>query len=126
ANGPSPDAIAKYAAKAPDRWAQGVAVAGRLAGYTERSEMDVSGTIHHVHHLSDAELDARILALEAEGSPTVIQLPPHKAPVRKSDKKSAPVLPDPARSKPRRQSKHTAVRQAPTAPGEGALREASG
>jgi hypothetical protein len=58
-------ALAAQAEKYPDRWAQGLAIAGRLAGYTEKLEVDVTGDVTHVHHLSDLELELRIHELDA-------------------------------------------------------------
>src|SRR5262245_195299 len=63
---PDLEALAAQAEQYPDRWAQGLAIAGRLAGYSDRTEVDHTGTIHHVHHLSDAELVARIAELDAQ------------------------------------------------------------
>lgn len=73
-NGPTAEQIAAQAAKYPDRWAQGAAILGRLAGFTERTEVEHSGEVHHVHHLSDAELDARIAAMD-RAKATVIEHP---------------------------------------------------
>jgi len=37
---PDLEALAAQAEKFPDRWAQGLAIAGRLAGYTEKLEIE--------------------------------------------------------------------------------------
>jgi hypothetical protein len=63
---PALDALATQADKYPDRWAQGLAIAGRLAGYTEKLEVDVTGEVTHLHQLSDLELAMRIQELEAK------------------------------------------------------------
>jgi hypothetical protein len=74
---PSPEALAAQAEKFPDRWAQGLAIAGRLAGYTEKLEIEGSVDVHHLHRLSDMELEAEIAALEA-----TLTAPPHDGPKR--------------------------------------------
>ena len=40
--GPKPEHIHAAACKSPDRWAQGTAILGRLAGYSDRIELDQS------------------------------------------------------------------------------------
>jgi hypothetical protein len=61
---PNLDALAAQANRNPDRWAQGLAIAGRLAGYTEKLEIEGTVDVHHLHRLSDMELDAELQALE--------------------------------------------------------------
>jgi hypothetical protein len=63
---PSPEALATQAEKFPDRWAQGLAIAGRLAGYTEKLEIEGTVDVHHLHRLSDMELEAELAALDAK------------------------------------------------------------
>jgi len=63
---PDLEALAAQAEKFPDRWAQGLAIAGRLAGYTEKLEIEGSVDVHHLHHLSDLELELHIHELEAK------------------------------------------------------------
>lgn len=63
---PSPEALAAQAEKFPDRWAQGLAIAGRLAGYTEKLEIEGTIDVHHLHRLSDMELEAELAALDAK------------------------------------------------------------
>jgi len=57
---PSEDALRSYAEKFPDRFMQGMAIAGRLAGFTEKLEVKHSGTlaafVEEISGLSDAEL----------------------------------------------------------------------
>jgi hypothetical protein len=76
--GPSLEALADQADRYPDRWAQGLAIAGRLAGYSERLDVDVSGEIQHVHQLSDLALEAEIQELEARLS--TLHTAPHPLP----------------------------------------------
>jgi len=75
---PDLNALAAQAEKHPDRWAQGLAIAGRLAGYSEKVEVEASLDVHHLHELSDAELDARIRELDAKKAlgPHPRSLPP--------------------------------------------------
>jgi len=76
---PDLDALAAQAEKFPDRWAQGLAIAGRLAGYTEKLEVDVTGEVTHLHQLSDLELEMRIHELEGKLKalgPPPLALPP--------------------------------------------------
>jgi hypothetical protein len=63
-NGPTDEDIQAQAKKHPDRWAQGTAMLGKLSGFSDRLEVDVSGELHHVHHLSDLELEAELTQLE--------------------------------------------------------------
>src|SRR5512145_2652289 len=64
---PTDAAIDAIAQKNPDRWAQMLAIVARLAGYTEKldvnAQLDVS-----LHDLSDAELMARAQALQGENA----------------------------------------------------------
>jgi hypothetical protein len=80
---PSPEALATQAEKFPDRWAQGLAIAGRLAGYTEKLEIEGTVDVHHLHRLSDMELEAELHALElklASLPPGPRRLPPGSPP----------------------------------------------
>ena len=63
---PALEALAAQADKFPDRWAQGLAISGRLAGYSEKLEIEGSVDVHHLHHLSDLELELHIHELEAK------------------------------------------------------------
>ena len=63
---PALEALAAQAEKFPDRWAQGLAISGRLAGYSEKLEIEGSVDVHHLHHLSDLELELHIHELEAK------------------------------------------------------------
>ena len=63
---PDLDALAAQANRNPDRWAQGLAIAGRLAGYTEKLEIEGTVDVHHLHRLSDMELEAELAALDAK------------------------------------------------------------
>ena len=57
------DAFAAWLKKAPDRWAQGLAILARLSGYSEKLEVQHSGSIAalvlELQGLSDAQLEAR-------------------------------------------------------------------
>lgn len=62
---PSAGAIVEQAEKHPDRWAQSTAIVGRLAGFTEK--LEVEGTLtHKIQDLSDVQLQARLAALTAQ------------------------------------------------------------
>ena len=63
---PNLDALAAQAERNPDRWAQGLAIAGRLAGYTEKLEIEGSVDVHHLHRLSDMELEHELIQLQAK------------------------------------------------------------
>src|SRR5262245_15463272 len=63
---PDRESLIAQAQRNPDRWMQGLALLGRLAGFTEKLEVHASVDLHHVHHLSDAELDAEIARLDAQ------------------------------------------------------------
>jgi len=63
---PDLNALAAQDEKHPDRWAQGLAIVGRLAGYSERVEVEGSLDVHHLHQLSDLELEARLQELDAK------------------------------------------------------------
>ena len=63
--GPTYEAMQKWAQTHPDRWAQCIAILGRLAGYSEQRKT------HHtlalvLAHMSDSEIRARIQDIEAE------------------------------------------------------------
>lgn len=83
---PDLEALAAQAERNPDRWAQGLAIAGRLAGYTEKLDVEVSGALLHLQTLSDAELEAKIAALTHQlhalppARPSLPPRPPHPAP----------------------------------------------
>jgi hypothetical protein len=62
---PSVEAIRAFAQKHPDRWVHGLAMLARLAGYSDRLEIQ-TGLVPDLSHLSDAELELRVRALAAE------------------------------------------------------------
>jgi hypothetical protein len=66
ANGPTDEQIQKIAAKTPDRWTQGLAVIGRLAGYTERTEITRDVDVLHVSAMSDAALEMKLAQVTAQ------------------------------------------------------------
>lgn len=63
---PTSDSIRDFADKHPDRWAQAIAIFGRLAGYNEHLTVTADITaIHRVSSMSDSDLEAAIKALGA-------------------------------------------------------------
>ncbi len=62
---PSDEAIAAQAEAHPDRWSQSLAIVSRLAGYTEKLEVEGSIT-HNISSLSDLELQIKLDALIKE------------------------------------------------------------
>ena len=65
---PTIEAIAEYALKQPDRWAQGLAVMARLSGYLERPDAadGVTNIFTSVAKISDADLMDRLTAIDAK------------------------------------------------------------
>ena len=63
---PAQAKIREFAEKYPDRWAQAVAILARLTGYSEKIDVDVSGTIRHVRELSDVDLAKRLEQIESD------------------------------------------------------------
>lgn len=61
---PSRAKIREFAEKYPDRWAQGVAIMARLAGFSDKVDVSVSGLVQHVRALSDIDLDKRLREIE--------------------------------------------------------------
>ena len=61
---PSPAELKEWAKKSPDRFAQAIAIFGRLAGYTERTE--VFHEIRDYSKMSDAELLASVQEMDGE------------------------------------------------------------
>ena len=63
-----------FAAKSPDRWAQGVAILTRAAGFMERTEVTgaagLLGFVRRLERLSDSELTAEVERLSAARSVT--------------------------------------------------------
>jgi len=55
-------AFRTWANKSPDRWAQAVAIFARLGGYSDKTEVEIHGTLAHklaeLQGLSDAQLEA--------------------------------------------------------------------
>lgn len=62
--GPTDGAIVALAEKNPDRWGQLLAMLARLAGYTDKLEVEGSIT-HRIDGLSDAQLEAEIAAFKS-------------------------------------------------------------
>lgn len=57
---PSGDAIALMAGKNPAQWAGAIIGLARMAGFTERREVEHTGTIN-MRQMSDAEIELRLL-----------------------------------------------------------------
>jgi hypothetical protein len=62
---PTDAAILKFSKRFPDRWGQLVAIFGRLAGYSEKIEVE-SNLAREINTLSDAEVLARLESVERE------------------------------------------------------------
>ena len=61
---PSIPKIRQFAGQYPDRWAQGVMILAKLSGFTEKIDVGVTGSIAHVHLLSDVALEKMIVDLQ--------------------------------------------------------------
>src|ERR1051326_4020694 len=70
-NAPDGPSVAEFAKKAPDRWMQATTMAAKLAGYNDKVE--ITGTIQHLHQLSDADLLRRLRELEATNAEIIIE-----------------------------------------------------
>jgi len=55
---PTPEAVIAFADRWPDRYAASLVSLGKIAGFAERRELDISGTID-VSGLSDSQLEDR-------------------------------------------------------------------
>lgn len=53
---PTDEALEAFAAKSPDRWAQALAIAARLSGYSEHSGTETTNIYMQVNLLSDGDL----------------------------------------------------------------------
>jgi len=63
---PGEDDLKKFSAKSPDRWSQGVAILGRLCGYSDRLEVESDINItRRIEGLSDMEVRAELDRLTA-------------------------------------------------------------
>ena len=62
---PDPEAIKAFAERHPDRWAQAVAVFGRLAGFHDKLQVDTSIAVD-VSRMSDAELIDQLAEFQVE------------------------------------------------------------
>lgn len=62
---PDPKALQTFANKYPDRWAQGVAIFGRLSGYSDKVEVETT-LYGNLSLLSDVELLKRFNDLQAK------------------------------------------------------------
>lgn len=66
----TPEEWSTLAKRAPDRLVQALSMSGRLAGYSERSEVEVSGSslvefAMRIERLSDSEIQAELAKLRA-------------------------------------------------------------
>ncbi len=61
---PDPEAVKEFARKYPDRWAQAVAIFGRLAGFSEKIKVETNITLK-VAGMSDAGLLNRLDQVQA-------------------------------------------------------------
>lgn len=68
---PDTEALAAWALKSPDRWAQAVAIFGRLSGYHERAELIVDD-LRKLRTMSDAELLAAAEQLDQMDVPAAL------------------------------------------------------
>jgi hypothetical protein len=58
----TPDEWLTLAKRSPDRLIQSLAMSGKLAGFSDRQEVAISGSLAEIQNLSDSELEARVLA----------------------------------------------------------------
>jgi len=64
---PGMDDLKRFSAKSPDRYAQGLAILGRLCGYSDRLEVENDVTFtRRIEGLSDMEIRAELDRLTAE------------------------------------------------------------
>ncbi len=62
---PSVDSVQAFAEKYPDRWAQSIAIMGRLSGFNEKLEVDTNIAVT-VSQLSDSQLLAKLSEISAQ------------------------------------------------------------
>ena len=78
---PSIEAVHEFAEKYPDRWAQSLAIMGRLSGFNEKLEVETNIAVN-ISRMSDAEVMVRLAEVQARledlGGENVIPLPPAK------------------------------------------------
>jgi len=55
--------VLEFAKKYPDRWAQSLAIVGRLSGFTEKLEVETNIAVN-ITHMSDSQLVSEIDELE--------------------------------------------------------------
>lgn len=63
---PDEDSLREFARKHPDRWAQSLAIAGRLAGYGDNTRAVENNWYIQINNLSDADLMARLAELQRQ------------------------------------------------------------
>jgi hypothetical protein len=54
-DGLTPEEWLTLAKRSPDRLIQSLSMSGRLAGYSERNEIQIDATVSAIHNMSDAE-----------------------------------------------------------------------
>lgn len=68
---PTPEAMEAFATKYPDRYINALTALGRLAGFTEKREVEFSGNVN-VRQLSDSQLEDRLNEMAAAiGAPMI-------------------------------------------------------
>jgi hypothetical protein len=70
ADSPSPEAIRELATKHPEKWVQAMASLSKMAGFSEKTETDVSITVNY-KSMSDSQIEDRLrLLANRVGLPT--------------------------------------------------------
>jgi len=76
---PNIDEIKAFARKYPDRHAQSCSIFARLAGYSEKLQVDIDNNIHvWIANASDSQLLQKIAELEAQFQRTEIDITPNQ------------------------------------------------
>lgn len=71
-NAPSDDALTRIAERNPDRWAQALAILGKLAGFSDK--LEVQANVHaQLSSMSDSELEQRLRDLERQVVPAAAE-----------------------------------------------------
>lgn len=87
---PDQEALAQFARKSPDRWAQSIAIFAKPAGYNDRVEVDMT-LAAKVQSMPDAELLRRLRELETAELPMDAETVEEPAP-RSKEPGSLPAL----------------------------------
>lgn len=78
---PDPESVIAFAEKHPDRYMYAVSQMGRLAGFTEKKEVEVDVQFH-IRHMSDSQLEDHFRAMAYKLGmqvPEMLELSPAKA-----------------------------------------------